>query len=68
VRGQPEDYDHWKSLGNDGWSFDEVLPYFRKCEDHEGSRDKDKLDESLHGIDGPLSVASSSSRFRRQVN
>src|SRR5262245_42302469 len=33
VRGQPQDFDHWRQLGNAGWSFDDVLPYFRKAED-----------------------------------
>ena len=33
IRGQREDYDHWRQLGNEGWSFDDVLPYFRKSED-----------------------------------
>ncbi len=32
VRGQPEDYDHWSELGNEGWSYEEVLPYFLKSE------------------------------------
>jgi choline dehydrogenase len=36
VRGQPEDYDHWAQLGNRGWSFDDVLPYFKKTENWEG--------------------------------
>ena len=35
MRGQREDYDHWASLGNKGWSWDEVLPYFTKVEDYE---------------------------------
>ena len=33
VRGQPEDYDHWRDLGNPGWGFADVLPYFKKSED-----------------------------------
>ena len=36
VRGQPEDFDHWAQLGNRGWSWDDVLPYFRKAENWEG--------------------------------
>jgi len=36
MRGQREDWDHWASLGNRGWSWDEVLPDFRKLEDYEG--------------------------------
>ena len=35
VRGQAQDYDRWAELGNDGWSFDEVLPFFKISEDNE---------------------------------
>ena len=35
VRGQQQDFDHWRQLGNAGWSFDDVLPYFIKAEDQE---------------------------------
>jgi choline dehydrogenase-like flavoprotein len=52
MRGHPWDYDHWASLGNDGWSFDEVLPYFRKSEHNEEFHDE------FHGQGGPLNVAS----------
>jgi choline dehydrogenase len=34
MRGQARDYDHWRQLGNAGWSWDEVLPYFKRSEDH----------------------------------
>lgn len=34
MRGQARDYDQWRQLGNDGWSWDEVLPYFMRSEDH----------------------------------
>ncbi len=51
VRGHRWDYDHWASLGNRGWSYDEVLPYFRKSEHNETHRD------AYHGQDGPLNVA-----------
>ena len=35
LRGQPQDFDHWRQLGNAGWSFEDVLPYFRKSEHQE---------------------------------
>jgi len=34
MRGQARDYDHWRQLGNAGWSWEEVLPYFKRSEDH----------------------------------
>ena len=51
IRGVKEDYDGWAALGNHGWSYDDVLPYFKKAEsNHRG--------ETLyHGGDGPLSVS-----------
>jgi choline dehydrogenase len=51
VRGQHEDYDRWRQLGNAGWSHDDVLPYFRRAEDQERGAD------TLHGAGGPLSVS-----------
>ncbi len=51
VRGQPEDYDYWRQLGNAGWSFEDVLPYFRFAEDQERGADE------LHGAGGPLAVS-----------
>jgi choline dehydrogenase len=48
IRGQAEDFDHWRQLGNTGWSFDDVLPYFKRAE-HQ-TRD-------VHGTDGPLCVS-----------
>jgi len=50
VRGHPRDYDDWSELGCDGWSWDEVLPYFRRAECNERGGDP------LHGADGPLQV------------
>lgn len=50
VRGQAQDYDHWRQLGNEGWSYSDVLPYFRKAEDQENGPD------AYHGVGGPLSV------------
>ena len=50
YRGDPEDFDHWAALGNDRWSFRELLPYFRKIE-----TDMDHHDD-FHGADGPIFV------------
>ena len=51
IRGQREDYDHWAALGNTGWSYDEVLPYFVKSECNERGA------IPLHGGEGPLKVS-----------
>ena len=51
IRGQPEDFRHWRQLGNPGWDWDDVLPYFIKAEDQERGPD------ALHGTGGPLSVS-----------
>jgi choline dehydrogenase len=51
IRGQPEDFDHWRQLGNEGWGFDDVLPYFRRSEDQA------RGGSPLHGVGGPLSVS-----------
>ncbi len=53
VRGQHADYDHWRQLGNVGWSFDDILPYFRKAED----QTRADLDDEWHGTGGPLAVS-----------
>ena len=47
VRGQPEDYDHWARLGNDGWGWNEVLPYFVRSEHNSRGA------SAAHGGDGP---------------
>ena len=39
IRGQAQDFDHWRQLGNTGWSHEDVLPYFRKAEDNERGAD-----------------------------
>ncbi|MGI8527436.1 MAG: GMC family oxidoreductase [Pseudolabrys sp.] len=51
VRGQAEDFDHWRQLGNTGWSYDDVLPFFRAAEDQQ------RGDDELHGAGGPLAVS-----------
>ena len=50
-RGFPEDFDSWAALGNAEWSYDKVLPYFRKSE-----HDLDVQDNYCHGSDGPMPV------------
>ena len=50
MRGNSHDYDHWQSLGNPGWTYQDVLPYFKKSEhQHRGASE-------FHGVDGELSV------------
>jgi choline dehydrogenase len=51
VRGQPEDFDHWRQLGNRGWSFGDVLPYFKRAEHQTRGHDH------YHGVGGPLWVS-----------
>ena len=51
VRGNASDYDHWRQLGNQGWSFEDVLPFFKKAENNERGGD------TFHGTGGPLNVA-----------
>ena len=51
IRGHRSDYDHWAALGNQGWSYDDVLPYFRLSEHNE------RFDDAWHGRDGPLWVS-----------
>lgn len=50
IRGHRWDYDHWASLGNSGWSYAEVLPYFKRAEHNETIRN------DFHGSGGPLNV------------
>ena len=51
VRGHRVDYDAWAALGNSGWSYDDVLPYFRRSENNE------QFADAWHGRGGPLNVA-----------
>ncbi|WP_424631790.1 GMC family oxidoreductase [Bradyrhizobium sp. SYSU BS000235] len=50
VRGNRWDYDHWASLGNQGWSYDDVLPIFKRAENNE------QFENDFHGQGGPLNV------------
>ncbi|MBY4598557.1 GMC family oxidoreductase [Ottowia caeni] len=50
TRGQPQDYDAWAAEGNDGWAWQDVLPFFRRSEHNERGADE------FHGTGGPLNV------------
>ena len=54
MRGHKADYDHWAEQGNPGWSYADVLPYFKKAENNE--RTFDAKDAPFHGTGGPLNV------------
>lgn len=51
TRGQPQDYDQWRQFGNVGWSYEDMLPYFRKSENNERGASE------FHGADGGLAVS-----------
>ncbi|HZU91662.1 MAG TPA: choline dehydrogenase [Stellaceae bacterium] len=51
IRGQAEDFDHWRQLGNTGWSFEDVLPYFKRAEHQTRGAD------AFHATGGPLCVS-----------
>jgi len=51
VRGQPADFDDWRAAGNPGWSWSELLPYFKKLEDHPWGPSE------FHGAGGPVHVS-----------
>lgn len=59
VRGQPQDYDLWRRMGNEGWAWEDVLPLFKRSEDRERGAD------DYHGAGGPLSV--SDMRLQRPI-
>ncbi|MEL6747014.1 MAG: GMC family oxidoreductase N-terminal domain-containing protein [Pseudomonadota bacterium] len=59
VRGQKEDYDRWRQMGNEGWAWDDVLPLFKRSQDQERGADEH------HGVGGPLAV--SNMRLNRPV-
>jgi len=60
IRGQKEDFDLWRQLGCTGWSYDDVLPYFRKSEDQQRGPNE------YHGTGGPLAV--SDLRSKHELN
>ena len=52
VRGEPREFDHWRGLGNTGWGYDDLLPYFKRMESFAGG------DANLRGRNGPIGVTS----------
>jgi len=58
IRGQSNDYDYWRQLGNVGWSWEDVLPYFIKSEDNQQGKD------NFHGVGGPLKVEKMRASFK----
>lgn len=71
IRGQREDFDHWREMGNAGWGYDDLLPYFKKLERFEmlaepnasryvklaGTPLAGQIDPKFHGTGGPLTIA-----------
>ena len=51
VRGQAQDFDTWSQMGNQGWSYDDVLPFFKRMESYEADGD-----DTFRGREGPLRV------------
>lgn len=51
IRGHRSDYDHWRDLGNQGWSYNQVLPYFKRSEKQQNGA------SAYHGVSGPLTVS-----------
>ncbi|AOY79260.1 GMC family oxidoreductase N-terminal domain-containing protein [Moorena producens JHB] len=50
IRGNAQDYDRWQALGNQGWSYQDVLPYFKKSENQQRGASE------FHGVSGPLDI------------
>jgi choline dehydrogenase len=61
IRGNRKDYDDWANLGNDGWDYESVLPYFKKSENYE------KGESEYHGKGGLLGVSSAESRYQNPL-
>src|SRR5258708_38322978 len=55
VRGHPGDFDHWTELGAKGWSYEEVLPFFKRMEEVAPTNEA-SIDRGLRGFDGPVGV------------
>ncbi len=61
IRGNRQDYDDWAALGNEGWGYDDVLPYFKKSEKYW------KLEEEFHGSGGLLSITPAFDRYQNPL-
>lgn len=57
IRGNRKDYDDWSKLGNEGWGYDEVLPYFKKSENHW------KGESTFHGGNGLMRISPANERY-----
>ncbi len=57
IRGHQSDYDHWEALGNEGWGYNQMLPYFKKSETNERGADQ------YHGDKGPLYVSNTHNTY-----
>src|SRR5690242_17143934 len=57
VRGQAQDFDTWAQMGNHGWSYDDVLPFFKRMESYEGG------DDTYRGREGPLRITNPKPRL-----
>ena len=56
VRGQAQDFDGWAQMGNRGWSYEDVLPFFKRMESYDGGED------AFRGRDGPLRITNPAAR------
>jgi choline dehydrogenase-like flavoprotein len=54
IRGNPSDYDDWEAMGNPGWKFEDVLPFFKKSEDNQQI---DEMDAAYHATGGPMPIS-----------
>lgn len=54
IRGNPSDYDDWEAMGNPGWSFESILPFFRKSEDNQQINE---VDPKYHATGGPMPIS-----------
>jgi len=62
MRGQASDFDHWAQLGNRGWSWDDVLPIFKRSEDYQHGAD------AFHGAGGELRVEERRVNWEREID